>query len=82
MCLSLEDFKLLIIDPHGISFRGSLWFEFLIFIYRMRAINPHGLYIFNPLFEGQKHFFKEVFQKILPLCTVSIQERFVIKCGL
>ena len=47
--------------PHGISCRGSLWFEFLIFIYRMRAINPHGLYIFNPLFEGQKRFLRGFF---------------------
>jgi hypothetical protein len=32
-------------------------------IYRTRAIITHGLYIFNPLFEGQKHFFKEFFSE-------------------
>ena len=48
--------------------------------YRTRAIITRGLYIFYPLFEGQKRFFKEVFLKILPLFMVSIQERFVIEC--
>ena len=31
--------------------------------YRTRAIITRGLYIFNPLFEGQKSFFKEVFSE-------------------
>ena len=30
-------------------------------IYHMRAIITRGLYIFYPLFEGQKRFFKEFF---------------------
>ena len=30
-------------------------------MYPMRAIIIRGLYIFYPLFEGQKRFFKEVF---------------------
>ena len=41
-----------------------------------RHYNPRFVY-FYPLFEG-----KTFFQKILPLCMVSIQERFVIKSGL
>ena len=32
--------------------------------YRTRAIIIRGLYIFYPLFEGQKRFFKEVFPEI------------------
>ena len=43
-------------------------------IYRTRAIITRGLYTFYPLFEGQKRFFKELIQKILPLCMVSIQK--------
>ena len=31
--------------------------------YRTRAIITRGLYIFYPLFEGQKRFFKEVFSE-------------------
>jgi hypothetical protein len=30
---------------------------------RTRTIKTHGLYISNPLFGGQKRFFKEVFSK-------------------
>ena len=37
--------------------------RYIIFVYRSRAIITHGLYIFNPLFEGQKRFFKEVFSE-------------------
>ena len=37
------------------------------------------LFSFYPLFEGEKRFFKDFFQKILPWCIVSIQERFLIK---
>ena len=41
------------------------------------------MYIFYPHFESQKGFFsRRFFQKILRLCMVSIQERFVIKSGL
>ena len=46
--------------------------------YRTRAIITRGLYTFYPIFEGQKRLFR----KILTLCTVSIQERFIIKSGL
>jgi hypothetical protein len=52
-------------------------------IYRTRAIVIRGLYFFNPLFESQKRYFKELFFcKILALCMVSIQERFLINSGL
>ena len=37
---------------------------------------------YNPWFEGQKRFFNEVFEKILHLFMLSIQELFVIKSGL
>ena len=47
-------------------------------IYRTRAIITRGLYSFYPLFGVQKRFFL----KILDLCMVSIQERFLIKSGL
>ena len=50
--------------------------------YRTRAIITRGLYIFYPLFEGQKPFLRGFFHKILALCMVSIQERFLIKSGL
>jgi hypothetical protein len=36
---------------------------FIHLIYRTRAITTRGLYISNPLFEGQKRFFKEVFSE-------------------
>jgi hypothetical protein len=49
-----------------------------LYKYRTRTIITHGLYIFNPLFEGQKRFFKEVISENM----VSIQERFVMKRGL
>ena len=49
--------------------------------YCTRTIRTQGFYILNPLFECQKCSFKEVFQKILPLCMVSIQDQFVIKTG-
>ena len=49
-------------------------------MYRTRAIITR--YILNPLFEVQKRFFKDVFRKILPLCMVSIKERFLTKSGL
>ena len=39
--------------------------------YRTRAIITHSLYIFYPLFEGQKHLFKDFFLKNMPLCMVS-----------
>ena len=41
------------------------------FKYRTRAIITRGLYIFYPLFEVQKRFFKGL-HKILALCMVSI----------
>ena len=55
--------------------------------YRMRAIIIRGLYILNPLFGGQKRFFKEVFsQKKFALMygqysnAVSNQERVMMAC--
>jgi hypothetical protein len=50
--------------------------------YRTRAIIIRGLYTFYHLFEVKKCFFKVFFLKILALCMVSIQERFLIKSGL
>ena len=47
-------------------------------IYRTRAIITRGLYIFYPIFGGQKHFLRSFFRKILTLCTVSIQERVIV----
>ena len=47
--------------------------------YSTRAIISHGLYIFNPLFEGQFDLYKgSFFLKILSLCTVSNQEQFIM----
>ena len=57
----------------------------LVLSYRMRTIITRGLYIFYPLFEGQKRFFKEVFSENSAFMygqMVSIQEQFVIKSGL
>ena len=45
-----------------------------IYTYRTRAIITRGLYILNPLFEGQEHFLRVFFCKILDLCMVSFQE--------
>ena len=42
----------------------------------------HGLCIFYSLLTAKNVFSMSFFQKILPLCMVSIQERFVIKSGL
>ena len=62
--------------------KGTLDFETFWFALLFTIITC-GLYILNPLFEGQKHFFsRRFFRKILPLCMVSIQERFLIKSGL
>ena len=47
-------------------------------IYRTRAIITCGLYIFYPILEGQKHFLRSFFRKIVLLCTVSIQERVMM----
>ena len=60
-----------------------LW-ELAIKPYTVRAplYLTRGLYIFYPLFEGQKRFLRGFFHKILALCMVSIQERFLIKSGL
>ena len=40
-----------------------MYFFWNIFKYRTGAIITRGLYIFYPLFEGQKRFFKEVFSE-------------------
>ena len=50
--------------------------------YSTRAIIGCGLYTFYPIYEDHFFVFKEFFQKILSLCMVSIQERFVIKSRL
>ena len=54
----------------------------LMFDYRTRAIITRGLYTFYPPFEVQKVFSRVFFLKLLALCMVSIQERFLIKSGL
>ena len=54
----------------------------LLLVYRTRAIITRGLYIFDPIFEGQKPFLRVFFKKILSLGIVSIQEQFQIKGGL
>ena len=46
-------------------------------IYRTRAIITQGLYISNPLFEGQKRLFKGLFLRILVLHMVSMYSRAV-----
>ena len=51
-------------------------------VYRTHIIIIRGLYTSYPLFEVQKYFFKDLFNKILALCMVSIQELFLIKSGL
>ena len=37
----------------------------------------HGLYILNPLFEGQMFIYKGFFL-MLALCMVSVQEQFIL----
>jgi hypothetical protein len=54
----------------------------LHFEYRTRAIITQGLYTFYPIFEDQKCFLRSFYRRILTLCTVSIQEWFMIKSGL
>ena len=44
----------------------------------MRAIITRGLYTFYSILEGKKRFLRSFFRKILPLCTVSIQERVMM----
>ena len=60
-------------NPRGLKVRLSqneymkssiFWFIFWKindFIYHTRAIITRGLYIFYPILEGQKRFFKELF---------------------
>ena len=47
-------------------------------VYRIRAIISWGLYIFYPIFENHLLVFKQVIQKILSLCTASIQEQVIM----
>ena len=49
--------------------------------YRTRTIITRGLYTFYPLFEVQKRFSRNIFLKILALCMVGIQDRFLVKSG-
>ena len=51
-------------------------------LYHTRAILTHGLYIFTPFLKTISLFSRRFFHKILSLCMVSIQERFLIKSGL
>ena len=48
------------------------WLVSKCFNYRTRAIISRVLFIFYPIFEDHFFVFKEVFQKILSLCMVSI----------
>ena len=48
-------------------------------VYRKHAIITRGLYIYHPIFEELFFVFqKGFFQKILSLCMISIQERFML----
>ena len=51
----------------------------LCFTYHMHAIISRVLYIFTPFLKTISLFSRRFFQKILSLCMVSIQERFLIK---
>ena len=42
-------------------FETTRYIYLIYLIYRTRAIITRGLYIFYPIFEGQKRFFKELF---------------------
>ena len=44
----------------------------------VHAIITRDLYILYHILEGQKIFLRRSFRKIVPLCTVSIQERFMM----
>ena len=75
---------------HTSVFNGALPLEFsvdlegVLFLHNKipyaRHYNPRFVY-FYPLFKVQKCFFKVFFLKILALCMVSFQERFLIKSG-
>ena len=55
-----------------VSFGNMSQFEAPVgYMYRTRAIITRGLYILNPLFEGQNVFSRGFFRKILALCKVS-----------
>ena len=56
--------------------------KFLELKYRMRAIITCVFHTLYPIFNVKKRLFKELFQKFLTLCMVSIQERFIIKSKL
>ena len=56
--------------------------RYFLKIYRTGAIITRGLYIFYPILKIISLFSRRFFQKILALCTVRIQERFLIKSGL
>ena len=48
----------------------------------VRHHNPRLVYYFKATFWKSKKFLRGFFRKILALCMVSIQERFIIKNGL
>ena len=59
-----------------------IWYIQETIKYRMRVIITRDLYILNTLFEGQYIYLREFFLRILALCTISIQKRFLKKSGL
>ena len=69
-------------DLSSMYVQSDLYFCWWIFEYRTRAIITRGLYIFYPIFKTICLFSRRFFQKILALCTVRIQERFLIKSEL
>ena len=58
--------------------KAFLSFLLSSFKYHTRIIITRDFFNFYPLFGSQKHFFYEFFLKILSLCRVIIQERFLI----
>ena len=51
-------------------------------VYCRRAIIIRGLYNFTSFLKTKHVFSRSFFRKILTLCTVSIQEHFIIKSEL
>ena len=47
-------------------------------VYRTHAKITSGIYTFYSMFEGQKRFSRSFVCKILTLCMVSVQDRFII----
>ena len=49
--------------------------------YRTRAIITRGLYILNPLFEGQKRFFQGFFRKFCPYVWLVFKSGLLSRAG-